>query len=135
MANQNKVVIPGKVQKDNQKRKKFKIKKHKDNEVDIDIEIDEDGDYEVEKLSVDGLPTTMHDEVPITWFNNFGVKKNGQHVNQKFKVTIPGISNMGKSRLVIFEGNGDPYYYIGPITNDTFEFNQRRPGNRQGSLV
>ena len=128
MADQNKVVIPGRVQKDNQKRKKFKIKKHKDNEVDIDIEIDEDGDYEVDKLSIDGLPTTMPDGVPIRWFNNFSIKKNGQHINQKYKVAIPGISNMGKSRLVIYEGSGDPYYYPGPIVNDTIELMNGDPG-------
>ena len=125
MANQNKVVVSGKVQKNN--RKSFKIKKHKDHEVDVDIEIDDDGDYEVDKLSVDGLPTAMHDGNPITWFNNFAIKKNGQHINQKYKVKIAGISNMGKSRLVIFDGNGDPYYYTGAIVDDAFELTDGDP--------
>jgi len=125
MANQPKVPIPGKVQKNNSRR--FKIQKNKDIEVDIDIEIEEDGDYEVEKLSLDGLPTNMYDGTPIRWFNNFAVKKNGQYINQKYKITIPGISNMGNSRLVIFDGNGDPYYYTGAIVNDTFEFTDGDP--------
>jgi hypothetical protein len=126
MADQNKVVVPGKVQKDS--NKKFKIKKDKASEVDTDIEILEDGDYEVDKLSVDGLPSTMHDGNPIRWFNNFAIKKNGQYINQKYKVTIPGISNMGNSRLVIFDGNGNPYYYTGDIVNDTFELTDGDPG-------
>ncbi len=129
MANQNKVVVPGKVQKDSKKRKKFKIKKHRDTEVDVEIEIDEDGDYEVEKLSIDDLPTTMHDGHPIIWFNNFAIKKNGQHINQKYKITIPGISKMGDSRLVIFDGNGDPYYYTGEIIDDTFEMTDGDPAS------
>ena len=125
MADQNKVVVSGKVQKVHSK--KFKIKKHKNHEIDVDIEIDEDGDYEVDKLSVDGLPDKMNDGTPIRWFNNFAIKKNGQHINQKYKVTIPGISNMGKSKLVIFDGNGNPYYYTGAIVNDTFELTDGDP--------
>src|SRR5512146_1917663 len=119
MAQQNKVAIPGKVQKNSSK--KFKIKKDKTSEVDVDIEIVDDGDYQVEKLSIDGLPTTMYDGHAIHWFNNFAIKKNGQYINQKYKVTIPGISNIGNSKLVIFDGNGDPYYYTGAIVNDTIE--------------
>ena len=126
MANQNKVVVPGKVQKDS--NRKFKIKKDKNWEVDVDIEIEEDGTYEVDKLSVDGLPASMHDGNAIKWFNNFAIKKNGQYINQKYKVTIPGISNMGNSKLVIFDGNGDPYYYTGAIVNDTFELTDGDPG-------
>jgi len=126
MADQNKVVVPGKVQKDNSR--KFKIRKDKDSEVDVDIEIEEDGDFQVDKLSVDGLPTHMYDGNPIRWFNNFAIKKNGQYINQKYKVTIPGISNLGSSRLVIFDGNGNPYYYTGEIVNDTFELTDGDPG-------
>ena len=125
MANQNKVEIPGKVQKDS--NRKFKIKKDKASEVDVDIEIEADGDYAVEKLSVDGLPTTMVDGTAIRWFNNFGIKKNDQYINQKYKVTVPGISNMGSSKLVIFDGNGNPYYYTGEIINDTFELTDGDP--------
>jgi len=122
---QNKVVISDRVDKAN--NRKFKIRKDKTSEVDTDIEIIEDGDYVVDKLSVDGLPTTMYDGVAIRWFNNFAVKKNGQYINQRFEVTIPGISSMGKSRLVIFDGNGNPYYYTGEIVNDTFELTDGDP--------
>lgn len=122
---QNKVVIAGRVQQANSK--KFKIKKDKDSEVDVDVEIDEDGTYLVDKLSIDGLPTTMHDGTSIKWFNNFAIKKNGQYINQAYKVTILGISNIAPSRLVIFDGNGDPYYYTGAITNDTFELTDGDP--------
>ena len=125
MADQNKVVVPGKVQKDS--NRKFKIKNDKTSEVDTDIEILEDGNYEVDKHSVDGLPTNMYDGNPIRWFNNFAIKKNGQYINQKYKVTIPGISNMAGSRLVIFDGNGNPYYYTGAIVNDTFELTDGDP--------
>jgi len=133
MANQNKVVVQGKSQKDSVNRKKFKIKKDKEFEVDIDIEIEEDGDYETEKLSADGLPTHMNDGTPIQWFNNFAVKKNGQYINQRYKVTIPEIStSLGKSRLVIYDGNGDPYYYTGAITNDTFYLTDGDPAIGKG---
>jgi len=122
---QNKVVIPGKVQKDS--NKKFKVKKDKNSEVDIDIEIEQDGNYEVEKLSVDGLPAAMGDGTSIRWLNNFAIKKNGQYINQKYKVTIPGLSNRGSSRLVILSGEKDPYYYTGVITGDTFELTDGDP--------
>ena len=126
MANQNKTVIPGKAHKNNSKN--YKIKKDKSSEVDIDIDIEEDGDYDVEKLSIDGLPTHMSDGTSITWFNNFAIKKNGQYINQKYKVKVSGISNMGSSKkLVIFDGNGDPYYYTGAIINDTFEMTDGDP--------
>ena len=125
MADQNKVVVHGKVQRDN--NRKFKIKKDKDSEVDVDVEILEDGDYEVDKLSVDGLPAKMKDGKDIHWLNNFAIKKNGQYINQKYKVTIPGLSDRGDSRLVIFDGNGDPYYYTGTITGDTFELTDGDP--------
>lgn len=126
MANQNKVVVPGKVQKSN--NKKFKIQKEKASEVDVDIEIEEEGDYQVDKFSVDGLPTQMNDGNAIRWFNNFGIRKNGQYINQKYKVTIPGLVGLlASGRLVIFDGNGDPYYYTGAITNDTFELTDGDP--------
>jgi len=125
MANQNKVVVSGKVEKNN--NKKFKIKKHKGTEVDVDIEIVDDGNYEVDKLSIDGLPTTMPDGTAIEWFNNFSVKQNGLHIKQKYKVKIAGISNMGKSKLVILDSTGVPYYYKGTIADDTFELNDGDP--------
>ena len=127
MADQNKVVVS--VQKGAKNQKKFKVKKEKDSEVDVDIEIVDDGDYEVVKLSVNGLPEKMNDGNPIHWFNNFAIKKNGQYINQKYKVTIPGISNMGNSKLVIFDGNGDPYYYTGAIVNDTIEMTDGDPAS------
>jgi hypothetical protein len=122
---QNKIVITGRVQKNSSKN--FKIRKDKESEVDVDIEIVDDGDYQVDKLSIEGLPTNMYDGNPIRWFNNFAVKKNGQYINQRYKITIPGISNLGASRLVIFDGNGDPYYYTGAIVNDAFEMTDGDP--------
>jgi hypothetical protein len=123
---QNKVVVKGKVQK--QSNRKFKIDKDKADEREVDIDIEEDGDYEVEKLSIEGLPTHMHDGNPIHWFNNFAVKKNGQYINQRYKVKIAGLSRMAPSRLVIFDGNGKPYYYTGDIIDDTFEMTDGDPG-------
>lgn len=127
---QNKVVVPGKVQKNSSKN--FKIRKDKDSEVDVDVEIEEDGTYEVDKLSIDGLPTHMFDGTPIKWFTNFAIKKNGQHINQPYKVKISGVSNLGSSRLVIYDGNGDPYYYTGAIVDDTFELTDGDPGIGSG---
>lgn len=127
---QKKVTVAGKVQRDSSK--KFKIKKDKSSEVDVDVEIDEDGSFEVEKLSIDDLPTHMKDGTPITWFNNFALKKNGQYINQRFKVKIAGVSNLGASRLVIFDGNGDPYYYTGAIVDDTFELTDGDPAIGKG---
>lgn len=127
---QKKVVVAGKVQRNN--GRKFKIQKDKDSEIDVDVEIEEDGAYEVDKLSIEGLPTHMYDGTPIRWFTNFAIKKNGQYINQRYKVKIPGISNMGASRLVIFDGNGDPYYYTGAIVNDTFELTDGDPGIGSG---
>ena len=127
---QKKVVVPGKVQKSNSR--KFKIQKDKASEVDVDVEIEEDGDYEVDKLSIDDLPTQMYDGTRITWFTNFAIKKNGQYINQRYKVKIPGISNLGSSRLIIYDGNGDPYYYTGAIVDDTFEITDGDPAVGKG---
>jgi hypothetical protein len=129
---QNKTIITGKVQKDNSSSRKFKISKHKDSEVDADIEIEEDGDYVVDKLSVDDLPTTMNDGTVIRWFNNFAIKKNGQYINQSFKVTIAGLSAVrsANKKVVIFDGNtnnGKPYVFEGDITNDTLELTDGDP--------
>ena len=127
MADQQKIIVPGKVQKENSK--KFKIKKDKNSEVDVDIEIVDDGDYDVDKLSIDGLPATMNNGAPITWYNNFSIKKNGQYINQKYMITIAGISALlGNLRLVIFDGNGNPYYYTGDIVHDTFVMTDGDPG-------
>jgi len=119
---QNKTVIAGKVEKHN--KKKHTIKKHHPQEHDIIVEVEEDGDYLVEKLSLDGLPDKMHDGIPIRWINNFSIKKKGNYINQKFFVTIPDI---GSSRLVIYDGNGNPYYYTGDIKNNTFELTDGDP--------
>jgi hypothetical protein len=127
MAKQNMVVIPGKVQKDSKQRKKFKINKHNANEVDIDIDINDDGDYEVDKLSVDGLPTTMPDGNAIGWFNNFAIKQNGQHIKQKYQVKIAGVSNLGKSKLVILDSTGLDYYKGTINKDDTFELTDGDP--------
>jgi hypothetical protein len=119
---QNKVVVPGKVEKIN--KRKFKIKKEKGSENDLTVEIVEDGDYQVEKLSIDGLPAAMVDGNPIAWFNNFAIKKNGQYINQRFFVTLPSI---GDSKVIIFDGNGNPYYYTGTIENNTIELTDGDP--------
>ena len=65
MADQYKTVVPGRVQKSN--NKKFKIQKEKQSEYDADVEIEEEGDYLVDKLSVDSLPTHMNDGTGIRW--------------------------------------------------------------------
>jgi len=125
----NKVIVSNKVQKDS--NRKFKIKKDKATETDVDVEILEDGDYEVDKLSVDGLPSTMEDGTAIGWFNNFAIKKNGQYINQSYKITIAGLSALRPSKkLVIIDGNtnnGKPYVFTGDITNDTFELTDGDP--------
>ena len=122
--NPQKVVIQDKVEK--QSKKKFKVKAHKmDEEVDIEIDIEDDGDYEVEKLSIDNLISTI-DGKPITWLNNFAIKKANDYINQRYKVKIPGLS--GK-KVVIIDNNshGNPYYYTGPVVNDTIELSDGDP--------
>jgi len=126
----SKVVVQGKVEnkKDNDgkiEKRKFKIKKEKDNEVDIDIEVEEDGDYEVEKLSVEGLPTEIEGQA-ITWLNNFAIKKGGNYINQRYKVVIPGLGN---KRVVIIDNNshGVPSFYTGPTDNDTIVLSDGDP--------
>lgn len=121
---QNKVVIKGKVDKHKTHHKKFKIRSYKTHEFDLDIELTGDGDYEVEKLSTDDLPVKMADGNPITWLNNFYIKKNEQYINERFFVTIPDIES---SRLIIYDGNGNPYYYTGEIKNNTFELTDGDP--------
>jgi len=121
---QNKVVVPNKVKKDKDHPKKYKIEKEKNSESDVTIELTGTGDYDVEKLSVDGLPAVMNDGVAIRWINNFSIKKNGQYINESYFITIP---NVGTSRLVIFDGNGNPYYYTGEIKNNTFEMTDGDP--------
>lgn len=121
---QNKVVVPGKVKKDKDNPKKYKIEKDKKSESDVTIEIVDGGDYEVEKLSVDGLPTAMTDGNPIHWINNFAIKKNGQYINQRYFVTLPPV---GAKRIIIFDGNGNPYYYTGEVKNDTIELTDGDP--------
>jgi hypothetical protein len=121
---QNKEVVKGKAEKDKSQSKKYKIKPDKSNEYELTIELTGDGEYEVEKLSLEGLPDKMHDGNAIRWLNNFYIKKNNQHINERFYVTIPDI---GKSRLIIYDGNGNPYYYTGEITDNTFELTDGDP--------
>lgn len=123
---QSKVVIQGKVEKHNTDKKKFKVKAHKPHEVDADIEIVDDGDFQVDKLSVDDLPAAMSDGAPITWLNNFAIKKGSDYINQRYKVTIAGL---GKGRVVLLDGNsaGNPYYFTGPVTNDSIELSDGDP--------
>jgi hypothetical protein len=127
-------VIDGKVKKNSSKN--FRIEKVKDTERDVDINIEEDGVYEVEKLSVDDLPATYVDgkgnTSSILWFNNFSIKKNGQYINQSFKVTITGLSAVraeGK-KIVIWDGNtnnGKPWEFTGDVTDDTMELTDGDP--------
>jgi hypothetical protein len=104
----SKVGIPGKVQKDSGNRKKFAVKKDKESEHDITIEIEEDGEYEVEKLSVEGLPDKI-DGISIRWINNFAIKKKGgSYIKQRFFVTLPyGGEN---AKIVIHDSKGLHYY-------------------------
>lgn len=106
---QKKVVIKGKVKKES--NKKYEIEKDKSSESNVTIDLTSDGDYEVEKLSLDDLPTTMPDGNPIRWFTNFVIKnkKDGKPIKEKYSMTIP--SDRGKSRLVICDSSGIPYYY------------------------
>ena len=124
-------VVQGKVQ--DQGNGRFKIEKGDGpNEVDIEIDLGGAGNYEVEKLSVDGLPTNLPppDNTSIRWFNNFSIKKDGQYINQRYMVTIPGLSGLlGKSKLVIYSDMHDPNLYeYGAITSDTFELTDGDPG-------
>jgi len=121
---QNKKPVPGKVEKDKNNHKKYRIMKEKDTESDVTIELTGDGDYEVDKLSVEGLPAFMVDGMPIRWFTNFAIKKNGQYINEQFFVTIP---DGGSSRLVIFDGNGNPFYFTGEIKNNRIELTDGDP--------
>jgi hypothetical protein len=125
---QNKVIIPGKV--DRIHSKKFKVRKDKGSEIDADIEIlnstgvDNSG-YEVEKLSIDGLPEKI-DGRTIRWLNNFAIKKNGAYINQRYTVTIAGLSSCEK--VVIFDGKGNLSYYQGTVIKDTIELTDGDPG-------
>jgi hypothetical protein len=123
--------VPGKVQKEN--NKKFKIKKDKESELDIEIEIEDDGDYTVTKLSIDDLDT----ELPgnggsITWLNNFEIKENNSPINKPYKIKVPGLSAMiaGGKKLVIQDGNRNnakPYLHDVPVVDDTFDFSDGDP--------
>ena len=124
---QNKNIIPGKV--DSLNKKKFRIRRDKGVEIDADIEVVDDGNYEVEKLDTEGLPTHMEDGTPIRWFANFAIKKNGQYINQRYFVTIAGLSSP-KSKVVILDRSSKnaPYYYTGKVVNDTIELTDGDPG-------
>ena len=119
---QKKIVIPGKV--DRLSNKKFRIKKDKGSEIDTQVEIAEGGYYEVEKLSVDELPTHMKDGTAIRWFNNFAIKKDGQYIKQRYSVTIAGLSSVN---VVICDSSGEPYYYEGSVKGDTIELTDGDP--------
>jgi len=127
-----KTPVPGKVQKDN--NKKFKIKKDKGSEVDIEIDIDDDGDYTVTKLSIDDLDTQLpNNGGSITWLNNFEIKENNSPINKAYKIKVPGLSAMlaaGK-KLVIQDGNRNnskPYIHDVAVVDDTFDFSDGDPG-------
>ena len=69
----------------------------------------------------------MYDGTSIRWLNNFGIKKNGQYINRNTKSPFPGFRHGRFAPFVIFDGNGDPYYYTGAIVNDTFELTDGDP--------
>jgi len=126
-AKQNKVIVHNKVQKNNSRS--FRIQKDQAFEYDVDVEIEEEGEYEVDKLSVTELPAAMPDGTQIRWFTNFSIKKNGQFINQKYTVKIANLAGiLGNSKLVIFDGNGNPYYYTGEILEDSIEMTDGDPG-------
>ena len=122
----------------NSGNKKFKIKKvkGKDKEKDADIEIlgnDPDNDFEVQKLSLDGLPTKFGTD-DIAWFNNFAIwKKSAKaYINQPYKIKIEGLSaaRAANKKIVIIDGNstnGQPYEFKGAIVDDTFDFTDGDP--------
>ena len=127
MANQDKTVVHGKVDKEG--NKKFKIKKDKSDEEDIDIEILADGEYQVDKLDTNRLPTTMPNGISIRWINNFSIKENGQYIQKRYRVRIPGISKWPSERnLVILNGSGELYYYEGVRDGDIIELDDGDPG-------
>jgi hypothetical protein len=127
-----KTPVPGKVQKDN--NKKFKIKKEKGSEIDIEVEIEEDGDYTVTKLSIDGLDPQLPDGTGITWLNNFEIKDSHGPINKPYRIKIPGLSAMiaaGK-KLVLQDGNRNnskPYIHDVPVIDDTFDFSDGDPAS------
>lgn len=123
--------VPGKVQKLSKTR--FKIEADGPGEVDVDLDLLVDGNYEVDKLETTTLPTNMPppENTPIRWFNNFSIKQDGQYINQRYLVTIPGlVTLLGKSKLVIYSDTHDPKLYdYGAITGDTFELTDGDPGS------
>jgi hypothetical protein len=121
---QKNTVVPGKAKKEKSNPRKYKIEKDKSSESDLEIELTGDGNYEVEKLSLEGLPTHMADGNPIHWFNNFAIKKDGRYIKEKYFVTIP---DPGKSRIVILDSDGTLHYYDGEIKGNTIELTDGDP--------
>lgn len=120
MAEYKKETDPGKVQ--DQGNQKYKIQKNKEDELDADVQLQGKGAYVVEKLKMLNLPDRTPDKKTIRWFNNFSIKKDDRYITETYKVTLAGLSaKLGKSKLVIFDGKNDPYYYQGQIINDTIE--------------
>ena len=120
MAEYKKEADPGKVKDEG--NKKYKVQKSKEDELDADIQLRGRGAYVVEKLKMLNLPERTPDKKTIRWFNNFSIKKNNLYITETYKVTLPGLSaKLRKSKLVIFDGKNDPYYYQGKITDDTIE--------------
>jgi hypothetical protein len=109
--------------------KKFKIKKDKSKDSDGDIEINVSADgYVVESLSLVGLPDKMADGTSIQWFHSFAVKKNGQYLkDESYSVTIKGLSNRGKSQLVVLDSSGILEYFKGTISGDTISLTDGDP--------
>jgi hypothetical protein len=117
--------------------KKFKLGKDKETEKDVDIDITTgttEDVFIVDKLSHRDLDTTI-DGKTIVWFTNFAIKKEstGEHINQSYKVTIPGLGEWtGPGKMIVIQdGNanqGKAYKFNGAVIDDTIELTDGDPG-------
>jgi len=120
-------------------QKKFKIDKGPNKERDVDIDVvsgNTDDVFTVEKLNAEKLVKTMvinGKTEAIEWFNNFGIKKNDEYINQSYNLKITGLSDLKKQgkNIVIIDGNssdGEPYVFNGKfVDTDTIELTDGDP--------
>lgn len=87
--------------------KEFRVHKHDADDAtsEIAIELDDVNDIEVELLEISDLPPT-HNGKPVTWFNNFSVKKGGAYLTKAHKIsyTIHFDELPAGSTFVYFDG-------------------------------